>query len=132
MGLKQKVSKLSKGIYTTVGRRFDEAGFEPSGGEAQKIVLARAIYKNAPFIILDEPTAAMDPRAEFELYKGFHFLARDKSAIYISHRLSACKFCDQIAVLNHGKMIEYGSHDTLIAQQGLYAELYQMQAHYYE
>ena len=131
VGLRSKVATLAQGKETTVGRRFDEEGFEPSGGEAQKIALARALCKNAPVIILDEPTAAMDPRAEYELYRGFDSLIGEKTAVYISHRLSVCRFCDQIAVLQHGRLIEYGTHDELLAKQAQYAELYKMQAQYY-
>lgn len=131
VGLRSKVETLHQGKDTAVGRRFDEKGFEPSGGEAQKIVLARALTQNAPMIILDEPTAAMDPRAEYELYCGFDSLIGEKTAVYISHRLSVCRFCDQIAVLQHGNLIEYGTHDELLAKQAQYAELYEMQAQYY-
>lgn len=131
VGLSAAIAALPHGKDTTVGRRFDEDGFEPSGGEAQKIALARALCKDAPCIILDEPTAAMDPRAEYELYHSFSQLTNGKSAIYISHRLSSCKFCDVIAVLHQGSLIEYGTHDALMAQGGAYAELYQLQAQYY-
>ena len=131
VGLQSKVASLPEGIDTIVGRRFDEAGFEPSGGEAQKIVLARALCKNAPVIILDEPTAAMDPRAEYELYHRFDSMIRDKTAIYISHRLSSCRFCHRIAVLHQGYLVECGNHDTLLAKHARYAELYNLQAQYY-
>ncbi|MGN0754722.1 MAG: ABC transporter ATP-binding protein [Aristaeellaceae bacterium] len=131
VGLDAKAATLPHGIDTIVGRRFDEQGFEPSGGEAQKIALARALCKNAPVIILDEPTAAMDPRAEYELYRSFDALISNKTAVYISHRLSACRFCDQIAVLHQGSLAEYGSHDALMAQRARYEELYNMQAQYY-
>ena len=131
VGLQSKVASLPEGIDTIVGRRFDEAGFEPSGGEAQKIVLARVLCKNAPVIILDEPTAAMDPRAEYELYHRFDSMIRDKTAIYISHRLSSCRFCHRIAVLHQGYLVECGNHDTLLAKHARYAELYNLQAQYY-
>lgn len=131
VGLKSRVSTLPYGLDSTVGRRFDEEGFEPSGGEAQKIVLARALCKDAPVIILDEPTAAMDPRAESELYQSFNSLIGKKTAIYISHRLSSCRFCDQIVVLHHGQLIEYGTHSDLIRNKARYAELYELQAQYY-
>lgn len=131
IGLRSKVESLPHGIDTTVGRKFDEEGFEPSGGEAQKIVLARALCKNSPIIVLDEPTAAMDPRAEYELYQKFDLLVREKTAVYISHRMSACRFCDQIAVLHQGRLVECGSHSTLLMNQAEYAELYRMQAQYY-
>ena len=131
VGLSERAASLPRGIDTTVGRRFDEEGFEPSGGEAQKIALARALCKNAPIIILDEPTAAMDPRAEYELYRSFDSLIGKKTAVYISHRLSACRFCDQIAVLHQGQLVECGAHDALMMHQARYAELYNMQAQYY-
>ncbi|MGN0743125.1 MAG: ABC transporter ATP-binding protein [Candidatus Fimadaptatus sp.] len=131
VGLRARVAALPHGKDTTVGRQFDEEGFEPSGGEAQKIALARALCKDAPVIILDEPTAAMDPRAEYELYRGFDALVRDRTAVYISHRLSACRFCDRIAVLHQGSLVEYGDHAALMEQGARYAELYRMQAQYY-
>ncbi len=131
VGLRQKVGSLPYGKDTTVGRRFDEEGFEPSGGEAQKIALARALCKDSPVIILDEPTAAMDPRAEYEMYRSLNSLVRKKTAIYISHRLSSCRFCDRIAVLHQGNLIESGTHEKLLENHALYAELYNMQAQYY-
>ena len=131
VGLRARVAALPRGKDTTVGRQFDEEGFEPSGGEAQKIALARALCKDAPVIILDEPTAAMDPRAEYELYRGFDALVGERTAVYISHRLSACRFCDRIAVLHQGSLVEYGDHDALMEQGARYAELYRMQAQYY-
>jgi len=131
VGLDQKMTGLPCGKDTTVGRRFDDRGFEPSGGEAQKIALARALCKDAPVIILDEPTAAMDPRAEYELYRGFDALVGEKTAVYISHRLSACRFCGRIAVLRQGRLVEYGTHETLMAEGRGYAELYRLQAQFY-
>lgn len=131
VGLQEKAASLARGLDTTVGRRFDEEGFEPSGGEAQKIVLARALCKEAPVIVLDEPTAAMDPRAEYEMYLDFDRLISNKTAVYISHRLSACRFCDRIAVLHRGRLEELGAHDALIRRNGHYARLYRMQSQYY-
>lgn len=131
VGLKQKIRSLPCGVDTTVGRKFDEQGFESSGGEAQKMVLARAICKDAPMIILDEPTAAMDPRAEYDLYKRFDALISQKTAVYISHRMSVCRFCDCIAVLHQGALAEYGTHSALMKNDGRYAEMYRMQAQYY-
>lgn len=125
------MKKLPKGIDTQIYKTFDETGFEPSGGEGQKIALARALYKDAPVIILDEPTAALDPRAEYEIYQQFNDIVHGKTAVYISHRLSSTRFCDVIAVLNRGKLAEYGSHDDLIKQDGLYKELFDMQAQFY-
>ena len=102
-----------------------------SGGEAQKVAIARALYKDAPFVILDEPTAALDPIAEAEIYENFDTLVGDKTAIYISHRMSSCKFCDRIVVINNGRIEEEGSHDSLMDKNGLYAKMYNTQANYY-
>ena len=126
------ISKQEKGIDTTVFTVFDEEGIEPSGGEQQKIAIARALYKDAPVIILDEPTAALDPVAEYEIYRQFHTLVGEKTAIYISHRLSSCRFCDTIAVFADGKIQEYGSHDQLAnIRNGIYAGMFEAQARYY-
>lgn len=131
VGLKEFVETLPNGLDTYVGRTFDEQGFEPSGGEAQKIALARALCKDAPVVVLDEPTAAMDARAEYELYRSFDRLAGRKTAVYISHRMSSSRFCDRVAVLDKGRLVECGTHDELIVQNGKYAELYALQAQYY-
>ena len=130
-GFGDKLERLEKGIYTNVYKNFEPDGFEPSGGEAQKIALARALYKDAPIVILDEPNAALDPRAEYELYQQFNDLVRGKTAIYISHRLSSAKFCDRIAVFKTGTIAECGTHGELMKKHGLYAELFNMQAQYY-
>lgn len=106
---------------------------EISGGEAQKVALARALYKDVPFIILDEPTAALDPIAEAEIYTKFNELIGEKTAIYISHRLSSCKFCDEIAVFDNGVVVQLGCHEELMKEKdGLYYELWAAQAQYYE
>ncbi len=131
-GFSDRLSSLPNGIETPLYQDFDEEGVEISGGEAQKIALARALYKNAPLIILDEPTAALDPIAEFEIYEHFNQMIQDKTAIYISHRLSSCRFCDEIAVFDAGKIVQKGSHDTLLTEKtGKYYELWQAQAQYY-
>lgn len=123
---------MPQGLETPLYKDFEEDGVEISGGEAQKIALARALYKNAPFIVLDEPTAALDPIAEFEVYSKFNEIIGDKTAIYISHRLSSCRFCDDIAVFHEGELIQRGSHDTLISDEnGKYHELWNAQAQYY-
>lgn len=126
------INKNEKGIDTTIFTVFDDKGIEPSGGEQQKLAIARALYKDAPVIILDEPTAALDPVAEYEIYKQFHTLVGDKTAIYISHRLSSCRFCDRIAVFSDGKITEYGNHESLVnLVNGVYAKMFEAQAQYY-
>lgn len=131
VGLGEKLDSLPLGIHTGVYKNFEENGFEPSGGEGQKIALARALFKDAPVVVLDEPTAALDPKAEFEIYRNFHELVENKTAVYISHRLSSAKFCRRIAVFEHGEITELGSHEELMKRRGKYAELFQMQARYY-
>mgnify|MGYP001086233161 CR=1 FL=1 len=130
-GLGSRLSTLRKGVQTNVYRTFEEDGFEPSGGEGQKIALARAIYKDAPVMVLDEPTAALDPRAEYEIYQNFSKLTEGKTTVFISHRMSSSKFCDRIALFAQGKIIEYGTHEELMTQDGAYRELFEMQAQFY-
>ncbi|MBO5109828.1 MAG: ABC transporter ATP-binding protein [Clostridia bacterium] len=128
----ERLDRLEKGAETYLYRNFEKDGVEISGGEAQKIALARALYKNAPFIILDEPTAALDPIAEAEVYSNFNSIVGDKTAIYISHRLSSCRFCDRIAVFDGGSVVQFGTHDELLANEnGKYYELWTAQAQYY-
>ncbi|SCY53083.1 ABC transporter ATP-binding protein [Butyrivibrio sp. INlla14] len=132
VGLKDRIDELEKGTQTNLFKYFDEKGIEPSGGEQQKIAIARALYKDSPVVILDEPTSALDPLAEYEVYKQFHTLVGGKTAFYISHRLSSCKFCDRIAVFSEGKIAEYGRHDELInIPSGIYAKMFEAQAKYY-
>ena len=127
-----RLATLEKGTKTYLYRNFEKDGVEISGGEAQKIALARALYKDAPFIILDEPTAALDPIAEAEVYSNFNKIVGDKTAIYISHRLSSCRFCDKIAVFDRGSIVQVGTHDELVADvNGKYHELWNAQAQYY-
>ena len=116
---------------TLVFKEFDETGFEPSGGEQQKIAIARALYKDAPIVVLDEPTAALDPVSEYEIYTHFNTLTKGKSAIYISHRLATCRFCDRIAVFHEGEIIQVGNHEQLMDQGGLYGEMFMAQMQYY-
>jgi ATP-binding cassette subfamily B protein len=131
-GLGERLAQMPEGLETYLYKDFDEKGVEISGGEAQKIALARALYKDAPFIILDEPTAALDPIAEYEVYSNFNSIVGDKTAIYISHRLSSCRFCDDIAVFDEGKMVQRGSHEKLMEDTaGKYQELWSAQAQYY-
>lgn len=130
-GLKKKIDNLSCGLDTNISKEFDSEGIEFSGGEGQKLAMARTLYKDAPIIILDEPTSALDPIAEAEIYSKFHSITEDKMAVYISHRLSSCRFCDKIVVLNEGMIAQYGSHDELMTEGGLYSEMWNMQAQYY-
>ena len=131
-GLKEDAEKLPNGIGTTLYKSFDEKGTELSGGQRQKTAISRALYRNAPIVILDEPTAALDPMAEYDIYRKFDTLVGHKSAIYISHRLSSCKFCDRIAVFSEGTIKEYGTHDELVGiEGGIYAEMFRAQAQYY-
>lgn len=131
-GFGERLDTLPDGLDTKLYKDFAEDGIDVSGGEAQKIAIARALYKDAPFIILDEPTAALDPIAEAEIYAKFNDIAGNKTAIYISHRLSSCKFCDEIAVFHDGGIIQQGTHEDLLADQdGKYHELWLAQAQYY-
>lgn len=131
-GLKEKIDSLPAGLDTQIYKQFDENGIEPSGGEMQKLAIARALYKDSPVVILDEPTAALDPIAEYEIYKQFDKLVGGKTAIYISHRLSSCKFCDKIAVFAENTIKEYGTHEELLEKdKGIYAEMFMAQAQYY-
>ena len=131
-GFGARLASMDKGLDTMIYKNLTEDGVDVSGGEAQKIAIARALYKDAPFIILDEPTAALDPIAEAEIYGKFDEIAGDKTAIYISHRLSSCKFCDEIAVFHEGAVIQHGTHAELVADvSGKYHELWNAQAQYY-
>ena len=131
-GLYDDAVKLDDGLDTRLFKSFDEHGTELSGGQRQKTAISRALYRNAPIIILDEPTAALDPLAEYDIYKKFDTLVGGKSAIYISHRLSSCKFCDHIAVFSDKTIKEYGTHDELVGKEdGIYAEMFAAQSQYY-
>lgn len=131
-GAADRVKKMPQNIKTNL-YKYDEEGVEISGGEAQKIAIARALYKDAPFVILDEPTSALDPISEFEIYSKFNELVEDKTSIFISHRMSSCRFCDDIIVFDSGKIIQRGNHDTLIKDENnVYSSLYKAQAKYYK
>ena len=131
-GFGERLAGMPEGLDTPLYRSFDKSGVEISGGEAQKIALARALYKNAPFIVLDEPTAALDPVSEYEVYRKFNEISGGKTAVYISHRLASCRFCDKIAVFDGGHIVQRGTHEELIADaNGKYAELWNAQAQYY-
>ena len=131
-GLKDFVSQLPQRLQTHVGREVYLDGVLFSGGQTQRLMLARALYKDGPILVLDEPTAALDPVAEAENYSKFNDIAGDKTAIYISHRLSSCKFCDEIAVFHDGAVIQQGTHEQLLADaSGKYFALWHAQAQYY-
>ena len=131
-GLKEKISSLPYDINTSLYRELDEAGIEFSGGEGQKLAMARALYKKADIMILDEPTSALDPIAEYELFMRFNDITDNKTTIYISHRLSSTKFCDEIIVIHNNEIAERGNHQMLVENGGLYASLYASQAKYYQ
>ncbi len=130
-GLRERFEELPQGIDTFVGKEFDESGVNFSGGERQKLAIARAIYKAGAFVIMDEPTAALDPVSECEVYAGFDKMVGKKTAFYISHRLASCRFCQDILVFDEGKVVQRGSHEELVVQEGLYRELWEAQAQYY-
>ena len=131
-GMRERIELLENGIDTQVLRIFDEKGIEFSGGESQKLALARALYKDAPIVVMDEPTAALDALSESRIYEQFNDMVKDKTAIYISHRLASTRFCDVIAFFENGEIVEYGTHSELMALGGKYAEMFSLQAHYYQ
>jgi len=130
--LKEKIDKLPNGVDTIITRELEDNGIELSGGENQKLSIARAVYKNSPLIILDEPTSALDPLAEYNLYNNFNNIIKDHSAIFISHRLSSTRFCDRIFFLEEGELKEVGTHSELMSYDSKYKKLFDMQAEYYK
>lgn len=127
-----RLHEMPEGVHTYLYKKYDKSGIEISGGEAQKIALARALYKDSPFILLDEPTAALDPISEYEVYSNFNAISGDKTTVYISHRLASCRFCEKIAVFDNGQIIQIGSHTELVSdERGKYYELWTAQAQYY-
>lgn len=131
-GLSSLAARMPYGNETYLTKEFDKTGVNISGGEAQKLAIARALYHDTPFVILDEPTAALDPIAEYEVYAKFDELIGTKTAVYISHRLSSCQFCNDILVIDDGKAVQRGSHEKVIDEEGLYAKLWKTQAKYYQ
>ncbi|MCQ2591738.1 MAG: ABC transporter ATP-binding protein/permease [Treponema sp.] len=129
-GLEERIARMKDGIQTNIYQQ-EENGVEISGGEAQKIAIARALYKDAPLVILDEPTSALDPVSEYEIYKKFDEMVEDKTSVYISHRMSSCRFCDNILVFDDGQIVEQGNHEQLLVKNGLYSKLWNAQAQYY-
>lgn len=131
-GLADKIRNLPNGIFTPLMKSINSDAVDFSGGEIQKLCMARALYKDAQIIILDEPTAALDPIAENEIYLKYNEMIKDKTAVFISHRLSSTRFCDRIIFLKDGVIVEEGTHDELIKLNGYYADLYKIQSRYYE
>ncbi len=130
-GFGERLAAMPQGLDTWLFKNFSEEGVELSGGESQKVAIARCLYKDAAFVVLDEPTAALDPVAEADIYQRMNQFTLDKGAIYISHRLSSCHFCDRILVFEQGRIVEQGTHESLIAAEGLYRRLWDAQAKYY-
>ena len=131
-GLADKINSLPNGIDSRLMKGVFDDSIEMSGGEKQKLMLARALYKDAPVIVLDEPTAALDPIAENELYLKYNELTANKTSVYISHRLASTRFCDRIVYLENGEIVESGSHDELMKLGGKYAHMFELQSHYYK
>lgn len=130
-GLKEKVEELSDKVDTYMSKKFEEQGVELSGGEQQKLSLARALYLDTPVLILDEPTANLSPLAEYDIYKQYYQMTEKKTAVFVSHRLSSSLFCDRVILLKNGTITECGSHDSLMEQKGTYYDMFQLQAGYY-
>lgn len=130
-GLTEKIKSLPKGIETHLGRRVFKDGVEFSGGQTQRLMLARALYKNAPILVLDEPTAALDPIAENDIYQKYNEMTHGRTSFFISHRLASTRFCDRIIFVDSGKIAEEGTHDELLKNGGGYAYLFEVQSKYY-
>ena len=129
--LMERINLLPKKEKTLMTKKFDDTGIDLSGGQQQKLAIARALYKNSPIYILDEPTAALSPQAEHDIYKHFQEITKNKTVVYISHRMASSRFCNKIAVFENGTIIEYGTHDELLALRKVYFEMYNSQAHYF-
>ncbi len=132
VGFYDRYQQLEKGLETSLNKEFDKEGINLSGGEQQKLAIARALYKDGPIFILDEPTAALDPISEFEIYQQFNQMTQGKTSLIISHRLSSCRFCDEILVFDQGQIVQRGNHEQLLNQEGKYAQLWNAQAQYYQ
>lgn len=131
-GLKEKIMALPRKIQTPIGKDIEEDGIQLSGGETQKLLLARALYREARLILLDEPTAALDACAETAIYQSYEKVLKDKTVLFISHRLASTRFCDEILLLQKGKLLECGTHEELMSRKGYYYDLFQVQSKYYQ
>ena len=131
-GLSDTINKLPQGLNTHIGREVYLDGVLLSGGQMQRLMLARALYKNGPILLLDEPTAALDPLAESEIYQKYSDMASDKTSLFISHRLASTRFCDRIILIEDGGIKEEGSHEDLLKLNGEYAKLFEVQSRYYK
>lgn len=131
-GLDEKVKSLDRQLDTHLGKDIAQDGIMLSGGEMQKLLLARALYREAQLILLDEPTAALDALAETEIYQKYQTLMQGKSVLFISHRLASTRFCDRILLLAEGRIQEQGTHEELMQEQGAYYQLFQVQSKYYD
>lgn len=130
-GLTERVAALPDDLKTHIGREVFEDGVLLSGGEMQRLMLARALYKNAPILLLDEPTAALDPIAENDIYQKYAAMTEGRTSVFISHRLASTRFCDRILLIDGGVIAEQGSHEELLARGGKYAGLFEVQSKYY-
>ena len=131
-GLAETVRALPQGLDTKLGRLVYEDGVELSGGQTQRLMLARALYKNGPILALDEPTAALDPLAEDDIYQKYSQMTAGRTALFISHRLASTRFCDRILFMEQGRITEQGTHESLLAANGGYANLFAVQSKYYQ
>lgn len=131
-GMKEKIESLPEGYETKLEKIVFDDAVELSGGELQRLMMARALYKNGSFLVLDEPTAALDPLAENEVYRKYDEMAQGRTAIYISHRLASTRFCDRIILIDGGRIAEEGTHEQLLWQNGKYAEMFAVQSKYYK
>ena len=131
-GLTEKIKELPDGVDTKIGRKLWDDGVELSGGQIQRLMLARALYRDAPILLLDEPTAALDPLAENDIYVKYNEMTQGKTSLFVSHRLASTRFCDRIVFIENGHIEEMGTHDALLAKDGKYAKLYEIQSRYYQ
>ena len=131
-GLTEKIGELPNGIDTKIGRKIWDDGVELSGGQTQRLMLARALYRSAPMLLLDEPTAALDPLAESDIYTRYNEMTQGKTSLFVSHRLASTRFCDRIVFVSDGRISEEGTHTELLERGGEYAKLYDVQSRYYQ